>query len=78
MGSGLLELEEEQLEVLRAAALDAQIPTGSRGSDRIRTRLQVIGHDRVLGAAELLSPIDDQALGADALDVCAHLDQQPA
>ena len=78
MRSRLLELEQHDLEVLRPAALDPQLPARGGDRDRVRARLEVIGHDRVLGAAELCDAVDDQELGADAFDPCAHLGQEIA
>src|SRR5207302_7406113 len=46
--------------------------------DRVRARLEVISHDCVLGAAELCNAVDDQELGADALDARAHRREEPA
>ena len=72
----LLELEEEHLQVVGLRALDAEVTSCRRDRDGVSSGLKVIGHDGVLGAAQVGTSIDDQALGADALDMRAHLREQ--
>src|SRR3989475_3377936 len=77
-GTGLLELEQQELQVLRPCALDQQLAADGGCRDGVRPRLQVVRDHRVLGAAEVDRPVHDQPLGADAIDLGAHLGQETA
>src|SRR5690606_34457367 len=41
-----------------------------------RSGFDAVGHDAVLRAMQALYAVDDDAVGAVALDACAHLDEQ--
>ena len=57
-------------------SLDAQLAAGAGRQRDEAADLDVVGADRVVGAAELLLAVDDQQVRADALDARAHLHQQ--
>ena len=50
-------------------------PPVTAASAMKRADLDVVGADRVVGAAELVLAVDDQHVRADALDARAHLQQ---
>ena len=76
--AGLLELEQDDVQVLGPAALEAQLTARGHRGDRVRAGLEVVRHHRVLGAAQLGHTFDDKPLGADAVDAGAHLAEQLA
>ena len=71
-----LEAEARHAQVVGHHVLDAQLAAGAGGQRDEAADLDVVGADRVVGAAELLLAVHDQHVGADALDARAHLQQQ--
>ena len=71
-----LEGEPGHAQVVGDAVPDAQLAAGAGGERDEAADLDVVGADRVVGAAELLLAVDDQQVRADALDARAHLHQQ--
>ena len=74
----LLELQEHDVQVLGPAALQSQLTAGGSHSDGVGARLEIVRDHRVLGSTQLPHAIDDQPLGADALDPGSHLAEQRA
>ncbi len=78
MRAGLLELEQDHVEIFRPAALQANLASGRRHREGVSAGLEVVRDDGVLSASELPHAIDHEPLGADAFDLRPHLDEEPA
>jgi len=76
--AGQLQLEKHHVQVLRPTAIEPQLASRGGHRDRVRAGLEVIRDDGVLGAAQILDAINDEALGADAFDARTHLAEQMA
>ena len=71
-----LEHEARHAQVLGHRVAHAELAAGDRGERHEARDLYVVGADAVVRAAELLAPVDDQDVRADALHARAHLQQQ--
>ena len=60
------------------AVADGDVPLRQRGSDRIGSRFDAIGHDVVLGRVKRLDTIDLDRLGPFSRDARAHGPEQPS
>src|ERR671937_1789716 len=68
----LLELQQRHVEVARRRRLELRLPTGGADRHRISACLEVVRGHGVLARAELVDAVDDQVLGARALDPSAE------
>ena len=75
-GAGLLQLADDGIEVLRPGVLDADMAAGDGAGDEIGAGLDAIGQHFVGGAVQALDALDDDSVGAGALDLRAHGDQE--
>ena len=71
-----LEAQPGHAQVVRHHVADAQLAAGAGGERDEAAHLDVVGPDRVVGAAQLLLAVHDHQVRADALDAGAHLHQQ--
>ena len=75
-GAGFLQLADDRIEMLRPGVLDPDMAAGDGAGDQIRAGLDAIGQHLVGGAVEPLDALDDDSVGARALDLRAHGDQE--
>ena len=68
-----VEDEADHAQVVGDGVLDAQLAAGDAGQRHERADLDVVGRDLVRAAVQLGAAVDGQDVGADALDVGAHL-----
>ena len=69
---------EHRMHVVGAGAHQLDIAPCDRGGAGIAARLDAVGHDGIGSAVQTRLAGDDQAIGADALDLRAHRDEQLA
>ena len=72
-----LEHQADHVEIGGPAGLDAQLPAGDAGEGHEGRDLDVVGPHLVLAAPQPLDAVDGQQVGADPLDVGAHLHEHP-
>ena len=68
-----VEDEADHAQVAGDRVADAQLAAGDARERHERADLDVVGADRVIAAVQLGGAVDGQHVGADALDVGAHL-----
>src|SRR5581483_6701539 len=71
-GAGLLDLPEQRIEVVGHRLLDLDVAAGDGGGEGEGARLDPVGDDAVLRAAQLAHAIDLHAVRAGAGDARAH------
>src|SRR6185437_7171984 len=75
-GARFLQLHEHCIEVVRTRVLDPHVAARDGAGDQVSAALYSIGQDVVRGAAEPLDALDHDLVGAGALDLRTHRDQE--
>ena len=69
-------LASHRIQMIRAGVLDAHVAAGDRAGDQVGAALDAIRQHLVAGAAQVLDALDDDLVGAGAVDLGAHGDQE--
>eukprot|EP01022_Parablepharisma_sp_SALTPOND_P017907 TRINITY_DN290_c1_g1_i2.p1 TRINITY_DN290_c1_g1~~TRINITY_DN290_c1_g1_i2.p1 ORF type:complete len:1623 (-),score=570.02 TRINITY_DN290_c1_g1_i2:20056-24924(-) len=75
-GTGVAQLVQRRVEQAGTGAAQGHVATGGRHRAQEGAGLDAIGNDFMGRAMKLLDTLDHQAIGADAVDLRAHLHQQ--
>ena len=74
--AGFLQLVDDRIQVLRPRVLDPDVAAGDGARHQIGAGLDAVGQHFVGGAVQALHALDDDPVGAGALDLRAHRDQE--